>query len=127
MATTPPPSPRITHLSWGRLEVEGQDAAFKDAKLWPGGARAWDWNETGTRHRPGIQPTDVEELIEHGADTVILSKGINERLRVKSETLAALQAKDVAVDVLQTEEAVERYNALQAKGEAVGGLFHSTC
>lgn len=124
MATT---SPRITHLSWGRLEVEGQDAAFKDAKLWPGGARAWDWNETGTHHRPGIQPTDVEELIEHGAETVILSKGINERLQVKPETLAALEEQNVAVDVLQTEQAVERYNALQEKGEAVGGLFHSTC
>jgi len=124
MATT---SPRITHLSWGRLEVEGQDAAFKDAKLWPGGAREWDWNETGTHHRPGIQPTDVEELIEHGAETVILSKGINERLQVKPETLAALEEQNVAVDVLQTEQAVDRYNALQEKGEAVGGLFHSTC
>jgi hypothetical protein len=124
MATT---SPRITHLSWGRLEVEGRDAAFKDAKLWPGGAREWDWNETGTHHRPGIQPTDVEELIEHGAETVVLSKGINERLQVKPETLAALEEQNVAVDVLQTEQAVDRYNALQEKGEAVGGLFHSTC
>jgi hypothetical protein len=127
LMTTTPSSPRITHLSWGRLEVEGQDAAFKDAKLWPGGAREWDWNETGTSHRPGIQPVDVEELIEHGAETVILSKGINERLQVKPETLAALEEQNVAVDVLQTEQAVERYNALQAKGEAVGGLFHSTC
>ena len=37
-----PQSPRIGHLSWGRLEVEGQ-GAFKDAKLYPGGAREWDW------------------------------------------------------------------------------------
>ena len=50
-------SPRITHLSWGRLEVEG-GRSFKDAKLWPGGGRAWDWKETGTRHRPGIQLAD---------------------------------------------------------------------
>ena len=56
-------SPRITHLSWGRLEVEGREAAFKDAKLFPGGARTWDWNETGTRHMPGIQPADVEVAI----------------------------------------------------------------
>jgi hypothetical protein len=39
-------SPRITHLSWGRIEVEG-GRGFKDAKLWPGGGRAWDWKETG--------------------------------------------------------------------------------
>ncbi len=127
MAGTNDASPRITHLSWGRLEVEGREAPFKDAKLYPGGARAWDWNETGTRHRPGIQPADVEELLDHGAETVILSKGINERLQVKPETLAMLEARGVAVDVLQTERAVERYNALQARGEPVGGLFHSTC
>ena len=127
MATTSTASPRIRHLSWGHLEVEGQDAAFKDAKLYPGGAREWNWNETGTSHQPGIQPADVEELLEHGAETVILSKGINERLQVKPETLSMLKDRGVAVDVLQTEEAVARYNTLQAEGEPVGGLFHSTC
>ena len=52
-------SPKILYLSWGRLEVEGQDYPFKDAKLFPGGAREWDWKETGTGHEPGIQLTDV--------------------------------------------------------------------
>ena len=55
-------SPAITHLSWGKLEV-ADHGTFKDAKLWPGGARAWDWSETGTRHEPGIQPADVAELL----------------------------------------------------------------
>ena len=58
-------SPRISHLSWGRMEVEGHPP-FKDAKVFPGGAREWDWRETGTRHVPGIQPADVRELIERG-------------------------------------------------------------
>jgi hypothetical protein len=51
-------SPRISHLSWGHIEVEGHPP-FKDAKIFPGGAREWDWRETGTRHVPGIQPADV--------------------------------------------------------------------
>lgn len=58
-------SPRITDFVWGRISVG--DRVFKDAKLWPGGAREWDWTETGTRHEPGIQPADVAELLEHGA------------------------------------------------------------
>jgi hypothetical protein len=57
-------SPRISHLSWGHVEVEGHPP-FKDIKVFPGGAREWDWRETGTRHVPGIQPADVQELIEH--------------------------------------------------------------
>jgi hypothetical protein len=90
-------SPRITHVSWGRLEVEPPSddgpQSFKDAKLYPGGARAWDWNETGTSHTPGIQPADVEELLEHGASVVVLSRGMNQRLQVKPETLDRLDAR----------------------------------
>ena len=55
-------SPRIVRISWGHMEVEGLTPG-KDFKLYPGGGRAWDWNETNTRHTPGIQPADVQELI----------------------------------------------------------------
>ena len=65
-----PISPRISRLSWGHIEVDGHPP-FKDAKIFPGGAREWDWRETGTRHVPGIQPADVQELIEHGARAVV--------------------------------------------------------
>ncbi len=119
-------SPRITHLSWGRMEVEGRDKPFKDAKVFPGGAREWDWKETGTQHVPGIQPADVEELLEHGATEVILSKGVYERLQVCPETLEMLKERGIATHVLQTEEAVQLYNELREK-KSVGGLFHSTC
>ena len=123
----PVASPPITHVSWGRLDVRDGEQSFKDAKLYPGGARAWDWNETGTSHTPGIQPADVEELLDHGAEVVVLSQGMNERLQVKSETLRMLEEAGVDVHVLQTEEAVARYNDLQSNGRPVGGLFHSTC
>jgi hypothetical protein len=118
-------SPRITYLSWGRLEVEG-GRRFKDAKLFPGGSREWDWRETGTDHVPGIQPADVEELLEHGAKVLVLSKGIYERLQVCSETLEMLKQRNVGLHMLQTEQAVSVYNKLR-ENEAVGGLFHSTC
>jgi hypothetical protein len=120
-----PTSPRITDLAWGRIEIEG-GTSFRDAKLWPGGGREWDWTETGTRHEPGIQPADVAELLDHGAETVVLSRGVYERLRTSRATLDLLEARGIAVHVLQTEKAVERYNEL-AKSGPVGGLFHSTC
>ncbi len=124
--TTLPPSPRITHLSWGHLEVEGQARAFKDAKLFPGGAREWDWRETGTEHVPGIQSADVEELIRHGAEVVVLSKGMELRLRVCPETLEYLGEKGVEAHVLPSKEAVRLYNELRSRA-AVGALIHSTC
>ena len=117
-------SPRITNLAWGRLEVEG--GIFKDAKLFPGGARAWDWNETGTRHEPGIQPGDVEELLERGTTAIVLSKGFYGRLGVTPEALQMLEDRGVAVHVRQTEEAIALYNELR-ETQKVGALIHSTC
>ena len=125
MQQVEPNSPRISHLSWGRIEVDGHPP-FKDAKIFPGGAREWDWRETGTRHVPGIQPADVQELIEHGARAVVLSSGIWQRLQVCSETLTVLAQNGIQVEVLQTEAAVERFNMIR-ENMPVGGLFHSTC
>jgi hypothetical protein len=75
---------------------------------------------------PGIQPSDVTELLEHGATVVVLTKGVYERLRVCPETLKLLSDRAIAVHVLQTEEAVRAYNRL-VETDRVGGLFHSTC
>jgi hypothetical protein len=118
--------PRVTHFAWGHVEVEGYEKPFQDVKLYPGGARAWDWTETGTHHVPGIQPADVEELLAHGATTVILSEGVQRRLGVCEETLEFLEARGVTVHVLQTEKAIEHYNQL-CEQELVGALIHSTC
>ncbi len=128
MTTAPrsrPVSPRVTGLSWGHVEVEGQ-SPFRDAKLFPGGAREWDWNETGTRHRPGIQPADVEELLEHGTTVVVLSRGMLNQLRVPRSTSTWLEQQGIEVHVLESSAAVERYNELR-ETEQVGALIHSTC
>ena len=119
-------SPRIKHVSWGRLEVEGEPEPYKDAKLFPGGSREWNWRETGTCHRPGIQIADVQELLEHGSKVVVLSRGMAECLHVPRETLDFLSERQIAVYVLPTNEAAQLYNKL-AENEAVGGLFHTTC
>jgi hypothetical protein len=119
-------SPRIKHVSWGRLEVEGEAEPYKDAKLFPGGSREWNWSETKTAHRPGIQIADVQQLLEHGSKVVVLSRGMAERLHVPRETLDFLKERQIAVRVLPTQHAVALYNKL-AESEAVGGLFHTTC
>lgn len=118
-------APEITHLEWGKIEADGR--TFKDVKLWPGGGRDWDWRETGTRHVPGVQVADVEELLAHGAKVVVLSRGVQEVLQVAPSVVVALEARGVKVHVAQTEQAVKLYNQLRATEPALGGLFHSTC
>jgi hypothetical protein len=118
-------SPRITTLAWGRIEIDGL-GAFRDAKIFPSGAREWDWNETGTAHKPGIQPADVAELLDHDATTIVLSQGMLNRLHVCPQTLRLLAERHVRTHVLPTAEAVELYNRL-CNQEGVAGLFHTTC
>ena len=118
-------SPRIAHVSWGRMEVDGIGIG-KDFKLYPGGGRPWDWNETGTRHVPGIQPSDVAELLERESTVIVLSRGMYLVLQTCPETLDLLRARGIAVHVEETRAAVALYNRL-AESQNVGGLFHSTC
>lgn len=118
-------SPKIKSIKWGQVTTE-DGKVYKDAKLYPGGSREWDWNETGTQHNPGIQPADIEELIEHDAEVVVLSKGYYKRLQVMDETLEMLDQKGISYFNLPTEEAVKKYNDLCDEQE-VGALIHSTC
>lgn len=69
----------------------------------------------------------MDELLAHGATVVVLSKGVQERLKTCPETLQMLEAKRIVFHILQTEAAIQRYNELVGQGELVGALIHSTC
>lgn len=118
-------SPKIVEHAWGRTVV-ADAGTFEDVKLFPGGARAWDWRETGTHHVPGIQPADTTELLDAGAEVVVLSRGVHEQLQVPPATVAWLEARGITVYVLQTDAAIAKYNEL-AGSARVGALIHSTC
>jgi hypothetical protein len=119
------PSPKVCRISWGMIEAEGIPRA-RDLKLYPGGGREWDWRETGTRHRPGIQPADVQELIDKSSEVVILSRGMHLMLETMPETLVVLADAGLVVHIRETNDAVSLYNTL-AVDRAVGALLHSTC
>src|SRR5688572_26113799 len=104
-------SPRVVDDGWGFVEIEGL-GRFRDVKLWPGGARAWDWGEAGTDHQPGIQPADVTELLDHRPDVVILSRGRNGRLGVSPETLALLATEGVEIVREDSGAAIVTYERL---------------
>jgi hypothetical protein len=107
------------------MDIQGLGRG-KDFKLYPGGGRPWDWNETGTRHVPGIQPADVLELLERGSRIIVLTRGMQLVLRTCPETLALLRERGIPVHLEETRAAVALYNQLAAD-TPVGGLFHSTC
>jgi hypothetical protein len=50
-----------------------------------------------------------------------------QRLKVPQTTVDILKAQSIEVVVADTKKAIQLYNDYVEKGEAVGGLFHSTC
>ncbi len=126
---TETPTTRITRVAWGEMEVRvGQTTlSFKDCKVWPGGAKAWDWSLTGTKHKPGILPGDVEELLDRGVDVIVLSRGMQLRLHTAPATEQLLAKRGVEYHIEETGRAVELFNKLMGQGRNVGGVFHSTC
>ncbi|HZM77459.1 MAG TPA: MTH938/NDUFAF3 family protein [Candidatus Limnocylindrales bacterium] len=112
-------------VEWGEITVDGV-GEFKDAKVFPDSVQEWDWNDTGTRHSPGIQPADVEELVDAGAEAIVLSRGMERRLSVMPETLDYLKSRGIEVHVAETKEAVDVYHRLSAS-KPTGALIHSTC
>lgn len=119
----------VSDLSWGEIEVnvEGQTHHFRDCKIWPGGAREWDWNETGTHHSPGIQVADIKEILEQDVDVIILSRGQQRRLQVKDETKEYLRQRGIEFHIEETNQAVEHFNDLSKEGVRAGAVFHTTC
>jgi len=121
-----PVSPRINRISWGEMKIEGLGTG-RDFKLYPGGGRPWDWKETNTHHVPGIQPKDVQELLDKGSKIVILTRGMKLALETCPETIELLRSREIEFYIRETKKAVELYNKLVDEKKAVGGLFHSTC
>jgi hypothetical protein len=115
----------IATFRWGVI-VDATGRTFKDARLFPGEVEEWDWGRTGTRHNPGIQIADLEDLLSTEPDTVILSRGVDLVLQVPQATIRHARAHASTVLVLQSEQAVAEYNRRIAH-ERVVALIHSTC
>jgi hypothetical protein len=73
-----------------------------------------------------VQPADVLELIAAGAQVIVLSCGMLNRLKTQPDTQALLEARGIACHDLQTPRAVAVYNDLREQRK-VGALIHSTC
>ena len=119
-------SPEILSFSWGEILIDGYEKPFKDSKLFPGGAREWNWNETGTDHIRGVQLEAIEELLSKGAEIIIISKGMLNRLRLSKKAREFLESNKIPYFYLNTKKAIEKYNLLSSE-KPVGALIHTTC
>lgn len=85
-------SNKITSISWGKVVLETGEE-FKDVMLAPSLAKEWDWAVSGTNHLKGIQISDIDFLLKHGIDGIVLSRGMHLKLNISAETLSYVTNK----------------------------------
>ena len=112
---------RANCVSWGKIEVVlGRETrSFRDCKVWPGGAVEWDWGLTETHHQPGIQPADIEEILQHDVEVMVLSRGQALALHTCPQTERVLRDRGIEYHIEETKRAVALFNTFRDRKSVV--------
>jgi len=78
------------------------------------------WRKTGTIY----SPEDFTDVIAARPETVILGIGLLNKITVASETLALFDQEGIDCEVMDSQPAMDRFNALYDSGKSVVGAFH---
>ncbi len=114
-------TPKIESYRFGRIVIDGE-AHDKDVIILPGRVIGGWWRKSGHV----LHPEDLDAVFEAAPEMLIVGQGANGRMRVTRETEQALAAADIELVALDTDAAVERYNALREAGN-VAAVLHLTC
>jgi hypothetical protein len=111
---------RIEQYRFGSVVVDGKEET-RDVIVLPSRVvRGWR-REKGHR----LAKEDLEQVLDELPERLIVGSGASGMLRAKPKLLALLEKRGVAVEVLPTAEAVQRYAELDPAHTAAA--LHLTC
>lgn len=122
----------INSMSWGEIEVTNGyiTEVYKDLMIWPDNCCEWNWKKDGTKHSPGITVKAVQNLFNTGANFIILSSGVHDKLKLPKETKKFLEdmKRIFGIEYVYANSVlcVALYQELFKK-KRIGMLLHSTC
>ena len=112
--------PAIEGYGFGRVTIDGREET-RDVIVLPGRVvRGW-WRKDGH----GLVLEDLDEVLDELPERLLVGTGAYGRLRPDPDALETLRARGVDVEVLPTEQAVERYAELDPRKTAAA--LHLTC
>lgn len=112
--------PEITCYDFGEVTIDGR-LEQRDVIVLPDRVvRDW-WRRDGH----GLVLEDLEDILDDLPERLVVGTGAYGRLRPDAATFKALRARGVAVEVLPTAEAVDRYSELDPRRSAA--VLHLTC
>ena len=112
---------RIEDYSFGRLVVDGQ-LHTKDLIVLPDEVLPGWWRAAGH----SLAPEDLEAVFAAAPRMLIVGTGRFGLMRVPRGTAAAVEERGIALEVLRTRAACERFNELCGEGDVAAAL-HLTC
>ncbi len=113
--------PEVQAYQFGLIVVDGQ-SYDRDLIVFPDRVRAGWWREEGH----SLSVADLVEVFDAQPELLIIGRGAHGRMTVPPHTKAALEQKGIEVMVLDTVEAVERYNQERSR-RRVAAALHLTC
>ncbi|MCD6300722.1 MAG: hypothetical protein J7L82_01470 [Staphylothermus sp.] len=116
--------PRIKHYDFGEIIIDNKKYV-RDLIITPKEIISDWWRQEGHR----LQLTDILEHIPEdiGYDAVIIGTGYYGYMKVDKEVINYFKTKNAEVFILDTHNAVKKFNKLVEIGKKVLGLFHLTC
>lgn len=112
--------PAIEGYGFGRVTIHGREETRDVIVLPERVVRDW-WRKDG--HELVLE--DLDEVLDELPGHLLVGTGAYGRMRPDPTTLEALRTRGIAVEVLPTAEAVERYGELDPRTTAAA--LHLTC
>ena len=115
---------RIEDYSFGRIVVDGTTYT-KDIKIIKGEVVPKWWRESGHL----LQYQDIEDIVAAEPDLLIVGTGSPGRLKIDPELPSLLEQKGIKMEILPTQQAIERFNTLVEKQgtDRIAAALHLTC
>lgn len=113
----------IDAYRFGRMVVDGQ-AHTTDLLLWDEVVQPNWWCASG--HRLVLE--DIAQALDQARpEVIVVGTGALGLLKVDPALVSNMGDRHIAIDILPTGRAVDRFNRLVAEGRRVLGAFHLTC
>ncbi len=113
---------RIEDYAYGRIVVDGREE-HRDLLLTRSGLHPNWWRREG--HSLCLE--DLDQVFADTPATLVLGTGTTGRMQPPADVLDQVRARGIDVEVMQTDDAVRRYNELVGLDVDVAAALHLTC
>jgi hypothetical protein len=114
-------APKIEAYRFGHLVVDGETHS-KDLIILPDRVVSGWWRQEGHV----VHPDDLAVVFDADPEILIVGQGAYGRMQVTSEANQSLQAANIKLVALPTEQACQTYNQMRAH-RRVAAALHLTC